>query len=139
MAAAPRPPHGPTLLLCVGTRPFQAVAASVQPLVVVSTAQADDWDESSSFLTERLLQALPLSGTDLMSAETGVSSGCPQQLYLQSQDRPPTRSCQPCPSQPTCLPGKWEARTRFGSWLRSCHEGAALRSGAANLKAKRGW
>lgn len=58
-------------------RPFQAVAASVQPLVVVSTAQADDWDESSSFLTERLLQALPLSGTDLMSTVCFTScAGC---------------------------------------------------------------
>lgn len=36
---------------------------------MVSTTQVDDWDESSSFLMKRLLQALPLSGIDLMSAE----------------------------------------------------------------------
>lgn len=48
-------------------RPLQAAGSSEQPLVVVSTTQVDDWDESSSFLMKRLLQALPLSGIDLMS------------------------------------------------------------------------
>lgn len=48
-------------------RPLQAAGSSEQPLVVVSTTQVDDWDESSSFLMKWLLQALPLSGIDLMS------------------------------------------------------------------------
>lgn len=61
-----------------GHRPRQAAASSEHPLVVVSTTQVDDWDESSSFLTERLLQVLPLSGTDLMSAgRSGVSGEAP--------------------------------------------------------------
>lgn len=43
--------------------------------MVVSTAHVEDCDESSSFLMEWLLQALPLSRMDLMSAEKGVSVG----------------------------------------------------------------
>lgn len=65
-ARRPRTREGPK-------EPFQAVASSEHPLVVVSTTQVDDWDESSSFLMERLLQALPLSGTDLMSTVCFVS------------------------------------------------------------------
>lgn len=37
--------------------------------MVVSTTQVEDWDESSSFLMERLLQALSLATIDRMSAE----------------------------------------------------------------------
>lgn len=47
-------------LLCQGAedlhyRPFQVAASSEHPLVVVSTTQLDDCDESSSFLIKRLL------------------------------------------------------------------------------------
>lgn len=41
--------------------------------MVVSTAHVDDCDESSSFLMEWLLQALPLSRMDLMSTVCFVS------------------------------------------------------------------
>lgn len=37
--------------------------------MVVSTRQVEDWDESSSFLMERLLEALSLASIDCMSAE----------------------------------------------------------------------
>lgn len=65
-ARRPRTREGPK-------RPLQVAAPSVHPWVVVSTTQADDWDESSSFLMDRLLQALPLSGPDLMSMLSFVS------------------------------------------------------------------
>lgn len=69
-ARRPRTTEGPK-------RPRQAVASSAQPLVVVSTTQEDDWDESSSFLMEPLLQVLSLSGTDFMSRVCFVSrAGC---------------------------------------------------------------
>lgn len=48
-------------------RPFQVAASSEHPLVVVSTAQVDDWDESSSFLMHRPLQLRSLVGMDLTS------------------------------------------------------------------------
>lgn len=54
------------------------MVSSGHPRVVVSTAHVDDCDESSSFLMERLLQALPLSRMDLMSAEKGCLRGCSQ-------------------------------------------------------------
>lgn len=45
--------------------------------MVVSTAHVEDCDESSSFLMEWLLQALPLSRMDLMSTVCFVScAGC---------------------------------------------------------------
>lgn len=47
-ARRPRTREGPT-------RPFQGAASSEHPLVVVSTMQAEDCDESSSFLMEGLL------------------------------------------------------------------------------------
>lgn len=59
-ARRPRTREGPK-------RPLQVAASSEQPLVVVSTTQVDDWEESSSFLMEWLLQALPLSSLDLRS------------------------------------------------------------------------
>lgn len=69
-ARRPRTREGPK-------RPLQAAGSSEHPLVVVSTPQVDDWDESSSFLMERRLQALPLSGIDLMSTVCFAScAGC---------------------------------------------------------------
>lgn len=50
-------------------RPFQEVVSSEHPLVVVSTTQVEDWDDSSSFLMEWLLRALSLASTDLISVE----------------------------------------------------------------------
>lgn len=51
-------------------KPFQGAVSSEHPLVVVSTTQAEDCDESSSFLMEWLLQAAPsLASMDLMSTE----------------------------------------------------------------------
>lgn len=41
--------------------------------MVVSTTQVEDWDESSSFLMERLLQALSLASIDRMSIVCFVS------------------------------------------------------------------
>lgn len=67
-AAHPRP-HAALPPCTSACRPLQAAGSSEHPLVVVSTPQVDDWDESSSFLMERRLQALPRSGIDLMSAE----------------------------------------------------------------------
>ena len=63
--------------------------------MVVSTTQVDDCEESSSFLMERLLQALLLSGTDLMSAQRrGVLGGTPS--LPPGQDSPrPSRSAPP--------------------------------------------
>lgn len=55
------------------TRAFQRAVSSEHPLVVVSTTQVEDWDESSSFLMERLLQALSLASMDCMSIVCFVS------------------------------------------------------------------
>lgn len=60
-ARRPRTREGPT-------GAFQGAVSSEHPLVVVSTTQAEDCDESSSFLMEWLLQAAPsLASMDLMS------------------------------------------------------------------------
>lgn len=122
-----------------GCRPRQVGASSVHPLVVVSTTQEDDRDESSSFLMERLLHVLPPSGADFMSAgRRGVSVGAhgsppgtdAGQLHLQSQDGPQTRpASQPCRSQlarPAPGSGQWEARSSFRSCPCSCREGSWL-------------
>lgn len=75
----------------LGHRPFQGVVSSEHPLVVVSTTQVEDWDDSSSFLMERLLWALSLASTDLISVD---KSEHPAVLKLCS--RPWTRShCSP--------------------------------------------
>lgn len=69
-ARRPRTREGPK-------RPLQAAASSVHPLVVVSTIQVDDCDESSSLLMEWLLQGLPLSGIELVSTVCFLSrAGC---------------------------------------------------------------
>lgn len=55
------------------TRAFQGVFSSEHPLVVVSTTQVEDWDDSSSFLMEWLLRPLSLASIDLMSMVCFVS------------------------------------------------------------------
>ena len=57
----------------LGHRPFQGLVSSEHPLVVVSTTQAEDWDDSSSFLMEGLLWALSLVSIDLISVDRRVS------------------------------------------------------------------
>lgn len=54
--------------------PFQGGVSSEHPLVVVSTAQVEDWEDSSSLLMERLLWALSLASTDLISVDRRVST-----------------------------------------------------------------
>lgn len=101
----------------------------MHPLVVVSTIQVDDCDESSSLLMEWLLQGLPLSGIEQVSAERrGVSVGAHSspagtdvgQLHLQSQNSPWTAL--PVPTR-SSHPGQWEVRSLFRSQLCSCREG----------------
>lgn len=81
--------------------------------MVVSTTQVDDWDESSSFLMERLLQALPLSGADLMSAgRSGVSVDAPRSSPGTDTGRLPTldvagRHCLPAATR-SPRPARWE-------------------------------
>lgn len=65
-ARRPRSREGPT-------RAFQGAVSSEHPLVVVSTTHVEDWEESSSFLMEWLLQALPLASIDLTSMLCFVS------------------------------------------------------------------
>lgn len=81
--------------------------------MVVSTTQVDDWDESSSFLMERLLQALPLSGADLMSAgRSGVSVDAPRSSPGTDTGLRPTsdvagRHCLPAATH-SPRPARWE-------------------------------
>lgn len=105
VAADPRPcplPARPT-----GRRPRQLVGSSAHPRVVVSTTQ-EDWDESSSFLMERLLQLLPPSGTDFVSAgRRGVSvgaGGAPPGTDVGSSTSSP-RTVHECGRWPSSLAG----------------------------------
>lgn len=132
-----------------GHRPFQRAVSSEHPLVVVSTTQVEDWDESSSFLMERLLQALSLASIDRMSAEernTAMLTTQPQDTHralLQSTARssqvstaPPLSSRGPgpcldlvlrsgqhkCPLAPTSKShkaGRTEAEDQSGSGLQT--------------------
>lgn len=80
-----------------GHRPFQGAVSSEHPLVVVSTTHVEDWDESSSFLMEWPLQALPLASIDLTSAEGRVTPLCSQvhaRTPRQLRFSPRTRSSQ---------------------------------------------
>lgn len=127
-----------------GRRPRQLVGSSAHPRVVVSTTQ-EDWDESSSFLMERLLQLLPPSGTDFVSAgRRGVSvgaQGTPPGTDVGSSTSNPrmVHECGRWPSAllvPTCLacPGQWVASSSFRSCLRSCREGSWLWVRSCKLK-----
>lgn len=119
------------------------MASSAQPLVVVSTTQEDDWDESSSFLMEPLLQVLSLSGTDFMSeGRRGVSVGAhhsaPGKTRGGSTSNPrsvlpvPRELGLPVPSHLAC-PGQWAVESQ----VRIAEKAAGFRSGAANSNATR--
>ena len=147
--ADPAPPCPPPAHR-TGCRPRQVVASSAHPLVVVSTTQEDDCDESSSFLMERLLQVLPLSGADFTSAgRRGVSVGAhgsppgtdAGQLHLQSQDGPRTwPASQPCWSQlAQPAPGSGRPGPHSGSVCVAAVKGAGFRSGAASSNTARRW
>ena len=134
VAADPRPCPLPAHHM--GHRPRQLVGSSAHPRVVVSTTQ-EDWDESSSFLMERLLQLLPPSGTDFVSAgRRGVSAGArgiPQGQMWAAPPPSPGWSMNAAADHPALLvptrlacPGQWVASSSLRSCLHSCLEGSWL-------------
>lgn len=87
--------------------------------MVVSTAQVDDCEDSSSFLMERLLQALLLSGTDLVSARR---RGPQWALPARPQGRTVLIRPDPLPHHSRWLPGSW---SRVRSSKRQSQQGLA--------------
>lgn len=104
-------------LPALGHTPFQGVVSSEQPLVVVSTTQVEDCDDSSSFLMEWRLRAPSLASTDLISVESGHHAvlqcnpraslaALPQTLDRSSSLKLLTASAQSTLSGPSERPGR---------------------------------